>query len=89
MARTTVTSKGQVTIPKEVRQRLGLRQGDQLIFRFEDGGKLIVEAARPSPLGDLPGLLRHRAGKRPITVEEMQAAVRAKAARQFIRETKR
>jgi antitoxin PrlF len=89
MPKTTLTSKGQVTIPKEVRQRLGLQQGDRLIFRFEDGGKLTVEVSKPHPLGDLPGLLRHRAGKRPVTVDEMHAAVRARAGRQFLRESKR
>ncbi len=33
----TLTSKGQVTIPQEVRQRLGLKQGDQIAFEVEDG----------------------------------------------------
>lgn len=31
---TSVTSKGQVTIPKEVRQRLGIRQGSRIEFRL-------------------------------------------------------
>ena len=37
MAKTKITSKGQVTIPKEVRDRLGLRPGDELEFVEEDG----------------------------------------------------
>ena len=37
MARTRITTKGQVTIPKEVRERLGLRPGDELEFTEEDG----------------------------------------------------
>ncbi|HVR11017.1 MAG TPA: AbrB/MazE/SpoVT family DNA-binding domain-containing protein [Thermoanaerobaculia bacterium] len=89
MARATLTSKGQVTIPQEIRQRLGLRHGDQLIFRFDERGRLIVEAAAPNLLGDLPGLLHHRAGKRPATVEEMDEAVRERAAKQFHRKTRR
>lgn len=40
MPKTTLTSKGQVTIPKEIRQRLGLKQGDQLNFRFDGAGRL-------------------------------------------------
>ena len=36
-ARATITSKGQVTIPQEVRQRLGLKQGDQVVFVTENG----------------------------------------------------
>ncbi len=41
--RATLTSKGQITIPQEVRQRLGLRQGDQIEFVIEDG----VTVVRP------------------------------------------
>ena len=37
MAKTKITSKGQVTIPTEVRARLGLRPGDELEFVEEDG----------------------------------------------------
>ena len=35
--RATLTSKGQITIPQEVRQRLGLKQGDQVMFITENG----------------------------------------------------
>ena len=37
----TVTSKGQVTIPQEVRQRLGLKQGDRVSFELEDGNTVL------------------------------------------------
>ena len=33
----TITSKGQITIPQEVRQRLGLKQGDKVTFEVENG----------------------------------------------------
>ena len=33
----TITSKGQITIPQEVRQRLGLKQGDKVAFEVENG----------------------------------------------------
>jgi antitoxin PrlF len=89
MPKATLTSKGQVTIPKEVRERLGLEQGDQLMFRFDEGGRLTVEPVSPSILGDLPGLLRHRAGPRPVPVEEMDEAVRKAAGRRFRREVGR
>lgn len=36
MAITSVTSKGQVTIPQEVRQRLGIRQGSRIEFTLRD-----------------------------------------------------
>ena len=42
--RATITSKGQVTIPKDVRQRLGLRKGDQIEFVVEDGVTFVRRA---------------------------------------------
>ena len=89
MPRATLTSKGQVTIPKEIRQRLGLKQGDKLIFRFDECGRLTVEAAKPDPLGGIVGMLHHYAGKRPVTIEEMNEAVLAHAKEDFERATRR
>jgi len=43
-ARATITSKGQITIPQEVRQRLGLKQGDQVVFVTENGVTVIKPA---------------------------------------------
>ena len=49
---TTVTSKGQVTIPKPVRERLGIKPGTRVDFRIEPDGTAILQVesgARPSP----------------------------------------
>jgi antitoxin PrlF len=83
MSASTLTSKGQVTIPKEVRERLGLKEGDRLVFRFDNEGNLLVRPEARSPLGRLPGLLHHLAGERPVTVEEMNEAVKRRAAKRF------
>ena len=40
----TMTSKGQVTIPKEIRQRLGLNKGDRIAFVVEDGVTILKPA---------------------------------------------
>lgn len=76
MPKSTVTSKGQITIPKEVRERLGLKVGDKLVFRFDRKGRLVVEPESADRLGGVPGLLHHLAGDRPVTVEEMDEAIR-------------
>lgn len=76
MPTSTLTSKGQVTIPKRIRDRLGLRVGTRLEFRIDAAGKLVVEPERAGRLGRVPGLLRHLAGERPVTVEEMDEAIR-------------
>lgn len=47
----TVTSKGQVTVPKAVRDRLGLREQDQVIFTIEDGKATLTPLSRPTAAG--------------------------------------
>ncbi|HYW64197.1 MAG TPA: AbrB/MazE/SpoVT family DNA-binding domain-containing protein, partial [Bradyrhizobium sp.] len=55
----TVTKKGQVTIPKPVRDHLGIRPGSKVAFRSGTDGVIIIERAdgmRPaSPLAELIG----------------------------------
>jgi antitoxin PrlF len=77
MPKTTLTSKGQVTIPKVIRERFGLNEGDTLEFIVENGGRIVV---RPGGRGDgVCGVLREYAPGRPVTVDEMQAAVKRRA----------
>lgn len=45
MASSTISSKGQITVPIEVRRRLGLKEGDRVEFAFEDG-KTILRPVR-------------------------------------------
>ena len=73
MVSSTLTSKGRITIPREVRDRLGLRKGDRVVFQFDEHGNLLLRQETQSPLGRLPGLLKHLAKDRPVTVEEMKA----------------
>jgi len=51
----THTAKGQVTVPKAVRDALGLRQGDQLSWELEDGS-VRVRAVAPLDVAYLQGL---------------------------------
>jgi AbrB family looped-hinge helix DNA binding protein len=55
---THVTSKGQVTIPKAIRTRLGLKQGDQLEFVAEDGRTIVRRVrARTNPFSKYVGAM--------------------------------
>jgi AbrB family looped-hinge helix DNA binding protein len=83
MPTSTLTSKGQVTIPKRIRDRLGLRVGDRLEFRIDGQGRLRVEPEPAAKLGRVPGLLRHLAGDRPASVEEMNDAIGRHARRKY------
>lgn len=72
MASATVTSKGQVTIPVEVRTKLGLRPGSRLAFVPTAAGGYEIHPEAAS-VKDLRGALPRR--PRPVTVEEMSDAV--------------
>ncbi len=67
-----LTSKGQITIPKEVRKALGLHTGDRLAFRVHDDGTVAVETEKVS-LKSLRGSVRTKV--RGITVEVMNEAI--------------
>lgn len=79
MPKSTLTSKGQITIPKAIRERFGLHEGDTLEFIVEDGRRIVV---RPRPGAEsVCGVLRDFAPSKPVTVDEMEAAVRRRATR--------
>jgi antitoxin PrlF len=73
MPSATVTSKGQVTIPKQIRDLLGVKTGDLLDFVVDTRGRVEI---RPGTLqlSDLKGLL-HVPGRRPVTLDEMERAI--------------
>ena len=73
MPEATITSKGQITVPKEVREALDVQPGDVLDFVIDERGKVTVRPLR----GDfrrLRGILK-RPGQKPLTVEEMDEAI--------------
>lgn len=76
MSEATVTSKGQITIPKAVRERLHLETGDVVTFDVRDDGTVVL-VARNEPLEQLVGMLKPRQGsgmRRVLSIEEMNPA---------------
>ncbi len=59
-----VTSKGQVTIPKEVRERLGVHPGEELGFEEKDGLLFVSKVVTKSPFDKWVGKLKHLGGQR-------------------------
>ena len=70
MEKAKVTSKGQVTIPKEVRECLGLQPGDEIEFVEDELGFHIRKQYDPSGLDAYVGYLKHLAGRTPDDVVE-------------------
>lgn len=69
-----VTSKGQVTVPKAVRDALGIKEGDHIVFRVE-GNRAVV--ARTPHFLDLAGSIPVPAAKRNVTWDEVLRRTRA------------
>jgi antitoxin PrlF len=65
-----VSSKGQITIPKSVRDTLGLREGDQVVFRLIKGERAIL--ARTPDLLELAGSVPTPAEARGLSWEEIR-----------------
>lgn len=74
----TITSKGQVTLPKPIRDRLHLRPGDKIDFLLDADGNLRVVPVT-APVTALKGILRRP--EVPVTLEDMDRAIAKAAAR--------
>lgn len=72
MTESTVTVKGQTTLPKEVRQALTLQPGDRIRYFVLDGGE--VRISRSRAVTSLAGLLKGQSDRR-VSIDEMNEAV--------------
>ncbi len=72
MASATVTSKGQITIPANVRQALQVEPGDRVEFVEVDQGRFEVVAATHS-VTEMKGMFGK--AKRRVSIEEMNLAI--------------
>lgn len=77
MAAATLTSKGQITIPIEVRNALGLDAGDRVEFVEVEKGRFAIVAATRS-VQELKGLFQGKRSK-PVSISEMNAAIAKRA----------
>ena len=69
MSSATITSKGQTTIPKDIREALALQPKDKIQFALLPDGTVIMRTKRRSIL-DLHGML-HKPGNKPIPLDDM------------------
>lgn len=83
MSIATMTSKGQITVPKEVRDDLKLEAGSQVMFVKLPGGHYRI-VARTGKISDLKGILNYP-GMPHLTIEEMNNAIGEAAAESGMR----
>jgi AbrB family looped-hinge helix DNA binding protein len=77
MSTATLTAKGQVTIPADVRRRMGLDAGDRIEFVEIESGEYLIKPAIDD-VRTLKGLLRKPA--KPISIQDMNATIRRRGA---------
>lgn len=79
MAAARLSTKGQLVIPKVIRDRLGLHPGDRVDFVVQDNGDVVIRPVVVDVL-ELEGML-YRPGRRPVSIEEMNEAIRTMGGR--------
>lgn len=81
MSTAMITSKGQTTIPKRVRDALKLKPGDRVEFNLQDG-QAVMRAAS-CDVRALKGMLPK--ARRSATLEQMDAAIKLAVSRRYLR----
>lgn len=77
MQESTITIKGQTTLPKDVRAALRLKPGDRVRYMILDGGE--VRIVRSQPVSGLAGMLNGKTD-RVVSLDDMEAAIAEGAA---------
>jgi antitoxin PrlF len=65
----TLTTKGQTTIPKEIRESLGMKAGDRMTFTLMPDGTVVMRVKNKS-ITQLAGML-HKKGRKPVPIEQL------------------
>ncbi len=73
MPTATITSKGQTTIPQEIRKLLNLHPGDRLDFIVGEDGRVYVQPTNIK-VESLKGML-HQLNREPVSIEQMDAEI--------------
>lgn len=68
----TLTTKGQITLPKALRDSLHLKTGDKIIFEEQDNGTYLLKA-RKADVSVLKGCVSYKGA--PATLDDMEAAI--------------
>ena len=81
MAQATLTSKGQITIPKNIRESLQIQVGDKIEFTITSNNEALLRPITKA-VDEVFGKL-HRPGRRPVSVEKMDSKIKQKVRASF------
>ena len=65
----TLTSKGQTTIPKQIRDELGMKPGDRMTFTLMPDSTVVMRV-KSKKISELAGVL-YKKGRKPVPVEQL------------------
>ena len=82
MSTSTITRKGQVTIPKDIRQALELREGERVLF-VQRGDEIVIKVLRGNIL-DLKGSVKAR--RRPEDFQKVRSAAKVAVAQRVAKD---
>ncbi len=82
MSEAKMTSKGQITVPKDIRMKLGLKPGDRIRFLLEADGRVRLMPAKRD-ISELVGILPKP--RRVVSIEEMDDAIARAVAEKYAR----
>jgi|Deesub1362B_J571_1020462.scaffolds.fasta_scaffold00214_3 AbrB family looped-hinge helix DNA binding protein len=74
MPTSQITSKGQTTIPKEIREYLNLKSGDRVDFVIDEHGRVVLKPATLD-VSELEGIL-YRPNRKAVSTEEMKKTIK-------------
>lgn len=77
-----LTAKNQTTIPKAVVEALQIKPSSMLLYEIETDGRVVL-SAKSATFEELAGTFPAKRPKKPVSAEQIKAAVRAGAARRF------
>lgn len=83
MSVATLTSKGQVTLPKDVRVKLHLEAGEKIAFRVDEGTGSAVMFPMNKTVDEIFGILKTPGPAKPRTVEAINNALREKFQKEY------
>jgi antitoxin PrlF len=80
----TLSSKGQITIPKKIREFLNIETSEKLIFTPIEDGKVLVTKEQRSA-ASIFGILKHRKKKQPVSPNQMDNAIQKRRLQRAIK----
>ena len=85
LAHSKVTSQGQISVPLDIRRRLGIGPGSILEWD-EEGGKIVVRRSARFSSEDIHHALFPKRAPKPRTVEDMKQGIRRHARERYARD---